>query len=128
MLNKLIYKHNTEIAESQPGTIVRIALPSLCSPFWGSNQQLREKETLLFLHALRGLMRQSLACCMITMPTYIATPEFQAKVRHLVDAVFSFNAFTDSDEPVNEAFSEFNGLFITKKLPRVNSLVCAFCY
>jgi len=68
-------------------------------------------------------MRQSLACCVISLPVSTTTTTFQNRARHLADAVFQFQAFTDQTDPPNEAFAEFNGLFVAKKLPRINGLV-----
>jgi len=122
-LNALINKHNSEMTTQKKGKILRIAIKSLGSPFWGATTSDGSKGILTFLMALRGLLRSSLAVCVVTFPISLYSLSFITKVEHLCDTVFKFESFADSDGPVSASFKEFNGLFHIKKLPALNSLI-----
>lgn len=98
-LNRLIYANNESLSKGGPAVISRIVLPSLGSPFYGSQygQDAEHKAALLtFLRALRGLLRQSLATCMISFPAHLFDNDikFVQRVRHTADAVVQFSAFS----------------------------------
>ncbi len=100
-------------------TILRIGIHALSSPLWSGNGQ----DLFMFLHALRGLLRSSLAVCMITCPSYLFHTSWSKKLEHLVDGVVQFQSFTGNGGKVPETFQEYDGLFMVKKLPHLNSLV-----
>lgn len=52
-------------------------------------------EVLRLLHALRGLMRASLAVCMVSIPSYLFDPGFVTKLRHTGDTVVRLESFAD---------------------------------
>lgn len=98
-LNRLIYANNESLAKGGAAIISRIVLPSLGSPFYGSHYAADEdhkKSLLTFLRALRGLLRQSLATCMISFPAHLYDNDlkFIQRVRHTADAVVQFSAFS----------------------------------
>lgn len=98
-LNRLIYANNESLSKGGPAVITRIVLPSLGSAFYGS-QYASDKEHkqsfLTFLRALRGLLRQSLATCMISFPAHLFDNDssFVQRARHTADAVVQFSAFS----------------------------------
>ena len=67
----------SSLFQSKDRNILRIAVHSLGSPLWGEEQAVNQHdrqqgaELCQFLHALRALMRNSLAVCAITMPTHL---------------------------------------------------------
>lgn len=104
--------------------ILRVTIPSLGSPEWGSEgtEELRDRALLQFLHALKGLLRASSATCLISIPTHLFSPLNQTKFRHYCDYAFSMAAFSDSSDPPNAAFAEHDGFFVVRKMPRINTL------
>jgi len=130
-LNELITKYNSSNKPSslrqQPSVnmqenlpqILRIVIQSYSSPLWNKSN---EQSPLQTLHALRGLLRSSLSCCFVSFPAYLHTPSFTSKVEHLSDYAISLESF--NGKPPN-AFSEYDGFLVIKKLSRVNSLTPA---
>lgn len=101
-----------------------MAIPSLGSPYWGSEADQIAKDTALaqFLHAMKGLLRASTATCVLSVPTHLFSPLMVTKIRHYSDYVFSMASFSDSNDPVNPAFAEEDGFFVVRKMPRINTL------
>lgn len=118
-----ILECNQKMSRDGSKKIIRIAIQSISSPIWGSSLEERESQTLLFLRSLKGLLRQALASCMITIPSHLFSEEFMLKVRYIADSVVEFSAFTDFESEKNPVFAEFDGLFIVKKLHRINTLI-----
>jgi elongator complex protein 4 len=46
-----------------------------------------------FLHGLRGLLRSSIAACIITFPAHLHSPETVKKVENLVDYIVRLESF-----------------------------------
>jgi len=101
-------------------SILRIAINSIGSPTIHNEN---DRDMLLFLHALRGLMRSSLAVCMITIPAYLFNSTQLKKIEHLVDCVVQFQSFSGNASKVPESFKEYDGLFNVIKLPLLNSMI-----
>ena len=96
-----------------------------------------------FMHALRGLLRSSLAVCVGTFPAHLYSKSVQRAVMHLSDTVVALHSFkgetkslrirklysfhnrasSGTGETVSEAFKDYSGIFQIRKLPRLNSLV-----
>lgn len=98
-LNKLIYASNESLSKGGAATISRIVLPSLGSAFYAAKYASDEEhktKLLSFLRALRGLLRQSLATCMISFPAHLFSSDrkFVQRLRHTADGVVQFSAFT----------------------------------
>lgn len=100
-LNALIYQNNEPLAQGGAATISRICLPSLASVFYASHAASNgdtehKKSVVSFLRALRGLLRQSFATCMVSFPAhlYADDPTFLRRLQHTADAVVRFSAFT----------------------------------
>jgi elongator complex protein 4 len=98
-LNRLIHANNESLSRGGPPKITRIALPSMGSIWYSSNsinEQEHKSKILSFLRALRGLLRQSFATCMVTFPAHLYShdPKFVQRMRHTADSVVQFSAFT----------------------------------
>jgi len=119
------FKSNpTDQKESVIPNILRIGVHSLGSSLWSlSNQLGTETELFQFLHALRGLLRSSLASCMITMPVHLMDSIMVKRVEHLCDTVISCQSFDGIGRKISSAFAPFHGQLLVKKMPRLNSLV-----
>ncbi|XP_072171722.1 elongator complex protein 4-like [Diadema setosum] len=111
-------------------SVLRIGLHSLASPLWevgGSSGSHGDGQACVdlcrFLHALRGLLRVSLAACVVTMPTHLFQDGSTVrKVERLCDSAVLLESFAGSDMETNPAYKEYHGLFHIRKLPRLNSL------
>lgn len=101
-LNRLIYNNNDALSKGGAPVISRLCLLSFGSVLYSSKTANKDstdeqkKKLLMFMRALRGLLRQSLATCMITFPShlYAEDPKFVQRMRHAADAVVQFSAFT----------------------------------
>lgn len=91
--------HAGKVSSGRPLNILRIAIPSIGSGFWGSEEY---NATALpkFLFALRGLLRSSLAVCVVTIPAYIyndiygvCTSPFIRACEHIADGVLEVESF-----------------------------------
>mmetsp|Transcript_5021 Transcript_5021/g.5468 ORF Transcript_5021/g.5468 Transcript_5021/m.5468 type:complete len:383 (-) Transcript_5021:12-1160(-) len=122
-LSKMIYERNQEMVKTKKGVILRILIRSFGSAAWGDVN--KTNIFLTFLHALRGLLRSSLAVCMITLPAHAFKRSLNVKIGHLADYIFTMQAFNDSSDETGAAFKDFDGLFHIKKLPYLNSLTNA---
>lgn len=102
---------------AKQGKILRIVIHALGSPSWGCmdpagvsidylirSHRLQSLEILRLLHALRGLMRASLAVCMISMPTFLFDDVFVTKIRHIGDTVVRLESFADIGKNLREPF------------------------
>lgn len=122
-LNKVLLEDNQKMASGGARKVSRIAIQSVSDALWGSTVAEREAQTLQFLRSLKGLLRQSLASCVVTIPSHLFSEVFMQRVRHTVDGVVHFSSFSDSKTEKSPAFADFDGLFIVKKLSKVNTLV-----
>lgn len=100
--------------------VLRIVIDSMASPFWNTDST-SDCSLLTFMHALKGLVRNSLAVCIILFPSHIHNSLLTKKLQHLADIAVSLNSFKGEDRP--EQFSEYTGLFFIKKLARINTMV-----
>jgi len=123
-LNRTINAHNRSMMTNGQSNVLRIGIQSFGSTLWGTDSNsTHNSPLLLFLHALKGLLRQTLAVCMITLPHHLFEPTFLKKIYHICDSVVTFEAFNDSMKEVGEAFRDHVGLFHIRKIPfRLNSL------
>lgn len=71
--------------------MMRILLQSFGSPLWGPAADLAHQ--LQFLHALRGLMRNSFAVCYVTMPSHLLPAAHVRRVLHLCDSSLRLQSF-----------------------------------
>jgi len=121
-LYKEIAKYITP-SNTKPPNITRVTVLSLGSPLTAANTtENGDLRLLQFFHALRGLLRSSLAVCMITFPAYFYSNSFIRKVEHLADVVVAFESFAAQEETVSAHFKEYSGLVHIKKLLSVNTL------
>ncbi|CAJ0762960.1 23215_t:CDS:2, partial [Entrophospora sp. SA101] len=75
-----------------------------------------------FLHALRGLIRNTYSSAIITIPAYLYEPinaSFVRKIEHICDAVIEIESFDNYQNPVWFIQTSFNGLFHIHKLPTI---------
>ncbi|GAM29249.1 hypothetical protein SAMD00019534_124250, partial [Acytostelium subglobosum LB1] len=125
-IQTLVRKYNAEAAAtSESGgapRILRLALQSFASPLWSNDVE----GMVEFLHALKGLLRSSLAVAVITVPTHIYHSSFVAKMAHLCDNVVAINSFTGLGGETPAAFADYLGLFNIKKIAKLNTLALSY--
>ncbi len=73
---------------------------------------------LVFLHALRALVRRFCAVCCISIPSGWLPPSFVKLVEHVCDVIVQLRSFIGSGE-----FADFDGTITFDKFARLNSLV-----
>ncbi|PRP88791.1 hypothetical protein PROFUN_00259 [Planoprotostelium fungivorum] len=113
-------EYSTDGKVMKQPNILRIGIHSLCCPSYGP---INERSLLLFLHRLKGLLRHSLAVCMITLPSHIIGPHLTKSVHLYSDTLLSVSSFESAVGQVSSAFDEYDGQLVIKKLLRINSLV-----
>lgn len=87
------------------------------------NHFLKERELLVFVHQLKGIIRNSTSVCLISFPGHLFSSSINGKLQRICDIVCSFESFKgQTDEEVDEAFKDYQGFFKVSKLPRTNSL------
>eukprot|EP00128_Syssomonas_multiformis_P001099 Colp12_sorted_trinity150504_noHs@32895 len=107
-------------------TIVRLALQSLGSSWWSSEEE-DDRHLLPFLHSLRGVLRSTFSVCLVTVPAHVlSSPQLARSAEHLADAVFAVHSFAGTPHDKNPQFKDYHGFFQIKKLPRLNSLMCQY--
>ncbi|XP_041472160.1 elongator complex protein 4-like [Lytechinus variegatus] len=121
------YSLTADAAKSQGVTnrnILRLGIHSLASPLWEVNSIQQSTVSLCrFLHALRGILRVSLAVCVLTIPTHLYQDESKVRrIERLCDTVIRLESFAGSDKETNPVYKEYHGLFHIRRLPRLNSL------
>eukprot|EP00057_Strongylocentrotus_purpuratus_P018953 XP_011673427.1 PREDICTED: elongator complex protein 4-like [Strongylocentrotus purpuratus] len=121
------YSLTADAAKSQGLTnrnVLRLGIYSLASPLWEENSDEHSSVSLCrFLHALRGLLRVSLAVCVLTIPTHLYQDESRVRrIERLCDAAFKLESFAGSEKETNPAYKEYHGLFHIHRLPRLNTL------
>ncbi|EFA85131.1 RNA polymerase II elongator complex subunit [Heterostelium album PN500] len=125
-IRELVRKYNQEAsAASDIGgapRILRLALQSFATPLWSNDVD----GVVEFLHALKGLLRSSLAVAVVTVPTHIYSQSFVAKMAHLCDNVVAINSFTGLGGETPAAFSDYLGLFNIRKIAKLNTLSLSY--
>ncbi|XP_035660317.1 elongator complex protein 4-like [Branchiostoma floridae] len=109
-----------------PRTVLRIGLHSLGSPLWGEQDSGSSHDSSLphFLHALRAVLRTSLAACLITIPTHLFEDmAFTRRLEKLCDSVIRLESFAGSEKEQNPAYKDYHGLLYIKQLSQANSLL-----
>ncbi|CAJ0907691.1 234_t:CDS:2, partial [Entrophospora sp. SA101] len=108
----ILIKLQKIIKENNPRNILRIGIHSIASPFWKARNS---NDVFRFLHALRGLIRNTYSSAIITIPAYLYEPinaSFIRKIEHICDAVVEIESFAGSLSKSNLIYStSFNGLF-----------------
>ncbi|XP_071809382.1 elongator complex protein 4-like [Asterias amurensis] len=115
--------------QTKDRNILRIAIDSLGSPLWGEEQAVNQHdrhqgaELCQFLHALRALLRNSLAVCVVTMPTHLfPDAAVVRRIQRMCDTAIGLESFAGAEKEKNPVFKEYHGLFHIRQLPRLNSL------
>ncbi|XP_063971413.1 uncharacterized protein LOC129268470 isoform X2 [Lytechinus pictus] len=90
--------------------ILRLGIHSLASPLWEVNSIQQSTVSLCrFLHALRGILRVSLAVCVLTIPTHLYQDESKVrKIERLCDTVIRLESFAGSDKETNPVYKEYH--------------------
>ncbi|XP_011206207.2 elongator complex protein 4 [Bactrocera dorsalis] len=104
-------------------SLCRICITSLGSPLWYDEEF--PKNILKFLTVLRGIVRNSVSVCFITMPMHLISKYDESlvpKIRNLVDYAIELESFSGSEHETNNAFKEYNGLIHLHKITAVNTL------
>ncbi|PIK41243.1 putative elongator complex protein 4-like [Apostichopus japonicus] len=122
--------HLTENAQSKQSlnrTVLRIGLQSYGSTLWwdeGYSDKVETSTSLCrFFHALRALLRNSLAVAMVTMPVHLLHDFVEVRrLERLCDAAVQIESFAGSEKETNPIFQDYHGLLHIKHLPRLNSL------
>ncbi|CAJ0745221.1 8884_t:CDS:2, partial [Entrophospora sp. SA101] len=89
----ILIKLQKIIKENNPRNILRIGIHSIASPFWKARNS---NDVFRFLHALRGLIRNTYSSAIITIPAYLYEPinaSFIRKIEHICDAVVEIESF-----------------------------------
>ncbi|XP_053966316.1 elongator complex protein 4 isoform X2 [Anastrepha ludens] len=104
-------------------SLCRICITSLGSPLWFDEDF--SKNILKLLTVLRGIVRNSMTVCFITMPMNLigkCDGTLVPKIRNLVDYAIELESFTGSERETHNAFKEYNGLLHVHKITAVNTL------
>jgi len=121
---KLLQSIKNEIVNNQEQkSILRISLQSLNSPLWLSESSDEYNSSLpRFLLALKSLLRSSLSCCMITMPSHLLEESYTTRIRQCCDTVIKLESFDPSIKEDDHLYKEYNGFFKVVKLARLNCI------
>ncbi|XP_065647576.1 elongator complex protein 4 isoform X2 [Hydra vulgaris] len=107
-------------------SVLRICINSLGSPLWGSFSTASgacKSSLTWFLLALRSILRNSLATCMITIPTHLCEELwFVNRIRRCCDTVIQLVSFNDAVKDQNLMYKDYNGLLHVKKLAHLNCI------
>jgi elongator complex protein 4 len=98
--------------------VLRICLKSWASPLCGDLEPF-----FRFLHSIRGLLRHSLATCMITVPAHLyeaTNSGFYSLIEHAADLLIRITSFAGL--VMNETFTDYHGMMQIRKLPCLNTL------
>lgn len=87
----LSYRSDSNAESKEPRNVLRILLQSFGSPMWNSSAELAQQ--LQFLHALRGLLRNSFAVCYVTFPSHLFAAQHVRRVLHLCDSAVRLQSF-----------------------------------
>lgn len=118
---------NSQPKQNLNRCVLRIGLQSFGSPFWWDQDASDSPDTSTslcrFLHALRALLRNSLAVAMVTMPVHLLQELVEVRrLERLCDAAVKIESFAGSEKETNPIFQDYHGLLHIKRLPRLNSL------
>uniref|UniRef100_A0A1Q3G1X0 Elongator complex protein 4 n=1 Tax=Culex tarsalis TaxID=7177 RepID=A0A1Q3G1X0_CULTA len=112
---------NTDVKEKN---LLRICLNSVGSPLW--YDQNFPQDIVLFLTLLKSIVRNTLSCCLVTLPTHLfhhlADPRLYERLIDQTDFCIRLESFAGSDRETNPAFKEYHGLLDLVKLSALNSL------
>jgi len=114
------YSVPDKIEEDTKLNVMRIVIPSFGSPFWCSNNTANVYRMSRFLYCLRGVIRNKLAVCYITLPSHLYSESNCKIITQSCDCSIKLKSF--AGEKSNPLFKQYHGLFEIKKLPCLNSL------
>ncbi|XP_062949958.1 elongator complex protein 4 isoform X2 [Cynocephalus volans] len=131
-IQNIIYEEGFDGSNPQKKqkNILRIGIQNLGSPLWGDDicctDNCDNSHSLTkFLYVLRGLLRNSLSACIITMPTHlIQNKAVIARVTNLSDTVVGLESFIGSERETNPLYKDYHGLIHIRQIPRLNNLIC----
>lgn len=117
-------KYNHISTEVKDKTLLRICVNSLGSPLWYDRDFSRD--LIKFLSVLKSIVRNSLACCLVTIPTHLfhhlGDNRLYDRLIDQVDFCVALESFAGSDKETNPAFKEYHGLLNLVKISALNSL------
>ncbi|KAJ3024822.1 Elongator subunit elp4, partial [Rhizophlyctis rosea] len=125
------FKSSAPSPSSSPRPLLRIAVHSIASPFWGDGSSPASSHSIIkFFHRLKLLLRNTFASCVITIPAHLYgdfhnlhSVPFIRRIEHACDAVLEVESFSGSPKPVNPLYtSDYSGLFHPRRLPRLNTI------
>lgn len=111
-------------AEVREKNLLRICLNSIGSPLW--YDQNFPADLLRFVTILKSIVRNTLSCCLITLPTHLFHHlEDNRLYDRLIDQLdfgIALESFAGSDKETNPVFKEYHGLLGLVKISALNTL------
>ncbi|KAF7784477.1 hypothetical protein Agabi119p4_642 [Agaricus bisporus var. burnettii] len=113
------------ISKEAGGSPIRICIPSLGSPFWGS---LTSEDLSFFLHSFRSALRRHPAACgSVGLPPHISTEAWggtgwRQRLGWLADAAVCLEAFS-ADPSLSKTFPSHHGVVHVEAVPMPHMLV-----
>ncbi|XP_053688069.1 elongator complex protein 4 [Sabethes cyaneus] len=115
---------NPTSAEPKEKNLLRICINSLGSPLWYDQNFFTD--AIKFLTILKSFVRNSLSCCLITLPVYLfqhlADNHRTVRLLDQTDFCIALESFAGSDKETNPVFKEYHGLLDIVRLSALNSL------
>lgn len=121
-LQEIITQGNYSTSSTQHNrNILRVAIQSLGSPLWPTNEDTTSLTWLLV--ALRAVLRSALAVCVVTVPpNYFDDPVLMRRMEQCADNAVYLESFAGSEKEKNPVFKDYDGLLHIKKKGRINCI------
>lgn len=104
--------------------LLRICLNSIGSPLWYDKNF--SADLLKFVTTLKSIVRNTLSCCLITLPTHLfrhlEDNELYDRLVDQLDYSIALESFIGSDKGTNPVFKEYHGLLSLVKVSALNTL------
>ncbi|XP_058458267.1 elongator complex protein 4-like isoform X1 [Malaya genurostris] len=115
---------DTSSTDVKDKNLLRICINSLGSPLWYDRNFF--PDVILFLTILKSIIRNSISCCLITIPDHLfhhfENNDLYARLIDQIDYCVALESFAGSDKEMNPAFKEYHGLLNIVKLSALNAL------
>ncbi|XP_019557494.3 elongator complex protein 4 [Aedes albopictus] len=114
---------NSEVKDKN---LLRICINSIGSPLW--YDQNFPSDLVKFLTILKAFVRNTLSCCLVTLPTHLFhhlegdTQRMYDRLIDQVDCCIALESFAGSDKETNPVFKEYHGLLDIVKISALNTL------
>ncbi|XP_055532495.1 elongator complex protein 4 [Wyeomyia smithii] len=111
-------------SEPKEKKLLRVNINSLGSPLWYDQNFFTD--AIKFLTILKSFVRNSLCCCLITLPVHLFQhlPDNHLTTRLLdqTDFCIALESFAGSDKETNPVFKEYHGLLDIVRISALNCL------